>query len=323
MITGSVRRDGRRVRINATLTDTLSGANVWADRYERDIASIFDLQDDVSRSIVSALALELTAGEALRFEQQQIDPDAYDLLLRGLAPLRRFTNEGIVEARHYFMRAIEIDPEYARAHANIALSYAQAIVFRLGSDTTSPDIALREAQRAAELDDTIPQTQFALAVVYLSVRDHAAAIAAAHKAIMLDPSYADGYAVLAQTLAYSKDLDEALTAIRIAKSLSPRYTFAYLWVEAHILFQLRHYEDARAILEEVINRNPAFLVGRLTLAATYGYLGMLEEANWQISEILTMSPDISAQVEGKYAPYRKQTDRDHFVKGLRLAGMRD
>ena len=82
---GSVRRDGRRVRINATLTDTLSGAKVWADRYDRDIASIFDLQDDVSRLIVSALALELTAGEALRFEQQQqIDPDAYDLLLRGL-----------------------------------------------------------------------------------------------------------------------------------------------------------------------------------------------------------------------------------------------
>jgi adenylate cyclase len=242
-------------------------------------------------------------------------------LLRGLPPLRRFTEEGIAEARHYFRRAIEIDPDYARAHANLALSYGQAMVFRLGGDPSSPATALREAERAAELDATIPQTQFALAVVHLSARNHDAAMEAARQAILLDPSYADGFAVLAQTLAYGGDLKEALTAIRTAKKLNPRYTFAYPLVEAHILFQLRRYEDARALLEEVIERNPAFLVGHLTLAATYGHLGMSEEARWLKAEILTMSPDISAQAEGVSAPYREEADRAHFTEGLRLAGL--
>ena len=204
---------------------------------------------------------------------------------------------------------------------NLALTYGQAIVFRLGGDPSSRATALREAERAAELDATIPQTQFALAVVHLSARNHDKAIEAARRSVLLDPSYADGFALLAQTLAYGGDLKAALTAIRSAKALNPRYTFAYLWVEAHILFQLRRYEDARAILEEVIERNPAFLVGHLTLAATYGHLGMSEEADWLEAEILTMSPEISAQAEGDSAPYREERDRVHFVEGLHLAGI--
>jgi adenylate cyclase len=310
------------LRINATLTDAATGANVWANRFDRDIAGVFDLQDEITQAITAALAIELTSSEELRFQRDQaIDPNAYDLLLRGLAPLRRFTEEGIDEARLYFRRAIEIDPEYARAHANLALTYGQAVVFRLGEDLSSHDIALREAESAMELDPLLPQAQFALAVVQLSARNHEAAIEAARQSVLLDTNYADGYAVLAQTLAYGGDLDEALAAIRSAMNLSPRYTFAYLWVEAHILFQQRRYEEARTILEDVITRNPAFLVGHLTLAAIYGQLGLTDEADWLKLEILTMSPDISAVSEGRTAPYRIEGDRDHFVEGLLKAGL--
>jgi TolB-like protein/DNA-binding winged helix-turn-helix (wHTH) protein len=321
LIRGSVRRDGRRIRINATLTEAKSGTNVWAERYDRDIGGIFDLQDDVTRSIATALAVQLETGDEGRFEQKRTDPDAYDLLLRGLGPLRRLTAEGNNEARSYLRRALEIDPDYARAHANIALSYGQSIVFRLGDDQADLDIAFREAELAERLDPSIPQTQFALAVVHLALRNHTKAIAAARQSVVLDPSYADGFAVLAQTLAYGGDLDEALAAIRTAKELSPRYTFAYLWVEAHILFQMRLYMDARSILEDVIARNPAFLVGHLTLASTYGHLGLTGEAEWLTAEILTLSPDISARDEAEAAPYLKRKDRAHYLKGLLLAGL--
>jgi TolB-like protein/predicted Zn-dependent protease len=322
LVTGSVRRDGRRLRINATLTETVTGANVWASRFDRDIGGVFDLQDEVARAITSALAITLTSSEEQQFQRNQaIDPDAYDMLLRGLAPLRRFTAEGIDEARRYFRRAIEIDPDYARAHANLALSYGQAVVFRLGEDMSSLDIALREAHQAVELDPALPQAQFALAVVQLSARNHDAATAAARQSVKLDPNYADGYAVLAQTLAYDGDLDDALVAIRTAKTLSPRYTFAYLWVEAHILFQQRQYEDSRAILEDVVDRNPAFLVGYLILAAIYGKIDQTEEAEWLVSEILTLSPEISALKEGNLAPYRRESDREHYIEGLLRAGL--
>ncbi len=321
LIQGSVRRDGRRVRVNATLTDAASATNVWAERYDRDIGGIFDLQDEVTRAIATALAVQLSTGEDGRFEQRRTDADAYDLLLRGLGPLRRLTAEGTNEARVYFRRALEIDPDYARAHANIALSYGQSIVFRLSDDRADLDIALHEAELAEKLDPNIPQTQFALAVVHLALRNHSRAIAAARKAVILDPSYADGFAVLAQTLAYGGDLNEALVAIRTAKELSPRFNFAYLWVEAHIMFQMRRYQDARAILEDVIARNPAFLVGHLTLASTYGHLGLTDEAEWLTAEILTLVPKISARNEGEAAPYSKSQDRAHFVEGLLLAGL--
>jgi TolB-like protein/DNA-binding winged helix-turn-helix (wHTH) protein len=322
VVSGSARRDKRRVRVTATLTDVASGETLWADRYDRDIGAIFDLQDDVSRSVVSSLAIQLTNDEQALFRRQQaINSDAYDLLLRGLAPLRTFTENGIEEARSYFRRAIEADQDYARAHAALALTYGTSILFRLGDKSLSESFAMEEAQLAVSLDPKLPQAQFAMAVVLLSEEKHDDAIGAAREAVRLDPSYADGYAVLAQTLAYGGDKDEALSAITTAKTLSPRYTFAYLWVEGHILFQLRRYEEARAVLEDVVQRNPEMLLGILMLAATYGQLGLAEEADWLATELATISPDLSAFNEGRSLPYRSGEDRAHYVEGLLLAGV--
>ena len=188
-LTGSVRLDARRVRVTASLNDTTSGEIVWADRYDRDIGGIFDLQDDLSRSVVSALAIKLPADEQVQFEQVQTnDPEAYELLLRGLAPLRTFTEGGILEAREYFQRAIEVDPEYARAHANLALTFGTSILFRLGDTPAGQQAALEEAELAVSLDPRLPQAQFALAVVLLSRQSHDQAIAAAREAIRLDPT---------------------------------------------------------------------------------------------------------------------------------------
>ncbi|PWK58770.1 winged helix-turn-helix domain-containing tetratricopeptide repeat protein [Silicimonas algicola] len=321
-LTGSTRRDKRRVRVTATLVEVATGQSIWADRYDRDIGGIFDLQDDVSRAVVSSLAIRLTNDEQARFERREVvNSDAYDLLLRGLRPLRTFTDSGILEARDYFRRAIDVDPRYARAHANLALTYATSILFRLGENTDRQDLALSEAELAVALDPRLPQAQFALAVVLLSRHRHDAAISAAREAIRLEPSSADGYAVLAQTLAYGGDKEEALAAIRTAKRLSPRYTFAYLWVEGHILFQLRRYDEARAILEDVVARNPEMLLGKLTLAATYGHLGLADEADWLAMEILTLSPDLSAFDEGNALPFRSNEDRANYVEGLLLAGI--
>lgn len=322
VLTGSTRRDKRRVRVTATLIGVSTGQSIWADRYDRDIGGIFELQDDVSRAVVSSLAIRLTNDEQALFDRREtVNSDAYELLLRGLRPLRTFTQDGILEARENFRRAIEMDPNYARAHANLALTYGTSMLFRLEGRPTSEDLALREAELAVSLDPRLPQAQFALAVVLLSRQRHDAAISAAREAIRLEPSYADGYAVLAQTLAFGGAKLEALAAIRTAKKLSPRYTFAYLWVEGHILFQLRRYDEARAVLEDAVSRNPAMVLGRLTLASTYGYLGLAEEADWLAMELLTLSPDLSAFEEGNALPYRSEKDRAHYVEGLLLAGI--
>ncbi|MCP5076145.1 MAG: hypothetical protein GY947_22975, partial [Rhodobacteraceae bacterium] len=323
LLQGSVRKADDRVRINANLIDVSNGANVWAERYDHEITNIFELQDNVTKSIVGAMSVSLTQSEEQLFESsEKVDPDAYDTLLRGLYPYRNFTLEGVREARIYFKKAIELDPDYARAHANLAASYGREIVFL--SDEPKPELlelGLKEAAIAERLDDKIPQTQFAVAVVNLAARNHAKAITASRRTIELDPNYADGFAVLAQTSTYGDNLEEGLLAIRRAKQLNPRHPFSYLWVEGHILYLLERYTDALPLFEEVVSRNASFYFGQLALAATYGQLGLMEEAEWQVEEVLTLQPSFSAKVEGQKAPYMLDRDRERFVDGLVKAGL--
>lgn len=323
MLEGSVRKVQNRVRINAQLIDAASGVHLWADRYDRNMTDILALQDEVTETIVSALSVSLTQGEKAQFgHTKTIDPDAYDVLLRGLGPLRRFTREDTAEARRLFERAIALDPDFARAHANLALTYGQDVVFR---HTEQPELWIRRglaaAANAEALDNSISQLHFARAVLYLAQRNHDDAIMAAYRAIQLDPNYADGYAVLAQALSYAGVLNEAMAAIRSAKRLNPLYPFTYLWIEAHILFLQGHYEEAIPVLQEVIWRNPSFDAGHLMLAAVYGQLGRREDAEWEIAEILMLKPDFSLQAEGRAAVYQRNGDLTRYIEGLRKAGL--
>jgi len=322
LLHGSVRRDEERIRINAKLIDAQRNTYLWADRFDHSMDNIFVTQDKILMELVDALEVKLTDSENVKFSlTTNVNPDAYDLLLRGLSPLREFSAEGVSDARHYFKQALEVQPDYARARANLALSYGREVVFRLTEhDAELINRGLAEAEYAESLDPTIPQTQFAKGVLYLAAREHDLAVKASRQSIALDKRYADGYAVLAQTAAYSGLLEEALAAIGNAKLLDPKYPFSYLWVEGHILYQLGRYNDALPILEAVIERNPTFTIGLLTLTATYGQLGNLEDADWQIAEVETLLPELSARQEGMKAPYKYAIHRERFVEGLLKAG---
>jgi TolB-like protein/DNA-binding winged helix-turn-helix (wHTH) protein len=319
LVRGTVRRFGARIRINVALVDTATETNVWAERFDRTDNDVFLLQDEVTKAIVGALSVKLASRAE---EPRSVNPDAYDLLLHGLASLRRFTAEGNREARRYFERAVAFDPNYARAYANIALTYGREVVFRFDDD---PGDGVRKglaaARTAVELDDTIPQTQFALGVLNLAERHYDAAIIAARSAVALDHSYADAYALLGNVSAYGGDLREGLRAIRNAKRLNPHFPFSYLWVEGHILYLQGRYSEAWAPLEEVVNRNPAFYLGLLLLAADYGQLGLMEKADWTISEALIQNPALSLETELRAAPYRQEDRRLRFEEGLRKAGL--
>jgi adenylate cyclase len=323
LLLGTVRKEKKKMRITANLIDVASRTNLWAGRYDRKLINLLELQDEVTKSIVSALSIKLTPNEDQLFANRRpVNPDAYDLLLRGLQPFRTFTASGNIEARRYFEKAIALEPDYARAYANLALSYGREIVFRFGENR--PDLitlGLEKAEIAEKLDRSIPQIQFARAVLNLAARKHSEAISASLRAIELNSNYADGFAVLAQTSAFGDNLEEGLVAIRRAKQLNPRYPFSYLWVEGHILYLLKQYDKALPLLEEVIRRNPTFYIGLLTLSATYGQLELLEKVKWNNGEILTLKPDFSARVEGAELPYKQDIDRAHFIKGMLKAGL--
>jgi len=158
-------------------------------------------------------------------------------------------------------------------------------------------------------------------VVYLAQMRHQAAAASSRKAVEIDPNYADGYGMLAQVLVQSGELDDALEAIRMAKYLNPRYPFAYLGIEGHIYLLSGQYEQAVPVLQAALERNPAFTAARLNLIASLGQLGLKDDAEWELDELLTVRPNYGLSVARREALYKRQQDRERFIEGLAKAGL--
>jgi adenylate cyclase len=323
VLEGSVRRSGDRLRINVQLIDAGNGTHMWAERYDRMLTDVLELQDEVTQTIVSALAVNLTLEEERFLDRvRTANPDAYDALLRGLEPLHRFTREDSALAREYFAQAIELDPDYARAHANLSLTHSQDVAFGWTEDPQeSIRLALEFVERAETLDDTITQTQFARSNAYAVQKQYEDAERAIRRALELEPNYADGYGELAFVLSNAGELQEALRAIQRAKRLNPRYPFVYLWIEGHVYFLMGQYEKAVASLVEALDRNPAFATARVALIATYGHLELEDEAAWEVDELMTLRPDYSLSIARQEALYQRPEDLEKFIEGLRRAGI--
>jgi adenylate cyclase len=323
VLEGSVQKVGNQVRINAQLIDAGSGLHLWAERFDREIGDIFKLQDEVSKKIVVTLAVKLThSEERLLDRERQADPEAYDVLLQGLALVRRFTRETNSESRRYFERAIELDPGFARAYADIAFSHALDFLF--GWQEASEEkfrTAFEYADQAIELDPTIGQVHFAKSVLYLAAWQHDEAIEASIRSVSGHPNYADGWAEYAQVLVYAGRLDEGLEKMSIAKKLNPRHAFFYTWIEGNAKMLKGDYAAAEADFLDVIERNPHFPGAHLTLAALYGNQGRLDEAGWAADEVLTLEPGTTLSGEAARVPYLQPAHMAFYIDGLRKAGI--
>ncbi|MBT8433656.1 MAG: hypothetical protein KJN95_03285 [Gammaproteobacteria bacterium] len=323
VLEGSIRRANDQIRINAQLVDGSSGGHIWAERFDGTMADVFALQDDVNRKIVTALEVSLTAADEARFDLVETTvPEAYDLLLRGVEIYNRFNREAIIESRDLFIRAAELDPNYARAWANIALTHATEVNF-FWSDNPEESIrrGLEIAEKALQLDQSIPQIYLTRSILYLSQRQHQTALEAAKRTIEVHPNYVDGHATLAFISSYSGEYKQALEALRRARQINPRGTGIYLAIEGRVLFLAKRYDEALTLLEESVDRNPGFDSTHLNLAATYAMLDRLDDATWSVDEALAISPNISlSQIRAKTL-YLHQADIDHLIDALRKAGV--
>ena len=323
VLEGSVRRAGDQVRINAQLIDATDGGHVWADRFDGTMADVFALQDEVNRQIVAALEVKLTPADEKRFDLVETRvPEAYDLMLRGVEEYNTFTREAIARSRVLFERALQLDPSYARALANIALTHATDVNFYWTEDRESSiRLGLEFAEKALALDDSIPQIYLTRSILYLSQRQYPAAIEAGRRTIEVHPEYADGQATLAFILSFDGQFEAALAALARARRINPQGTGIYLGIEGRTLFQMGRYEEALARLEEALARNPAFDRLHLSQAAVYAAMGRPGEAAWSVEEALAISPDFSLATERENSLYRRQADLDKYLDALRLAGV--
>ncbi|MBA1143582.1 adenylate/guanylate cyclase domain-containing protein [Mesorhizobium neociceri] len=323
VLEGSVRKSGNRVRITAQLIDAISGGHLWAERFDRDLTDIFAVQDDVTQQIVGALALNLTDGDRQRLAPERPrNAEAYDCFLRGRELWHRLTKETNVAARDLLQRAIELDPNFAAAHAFLALTHGLDYLNRWSA---SPPESMAQAEevatRAVTLDDSDPWAHWALAMAKLYTRRHDGAIDEAERAIVLNPNFAEGHFSLGEALYYSGRSEEALESFARGQTLNPYFPDVLLHFQALASFQLRRYEEAIDLLLQRLARNAVTDVSRALLAASYGHLGRLEEARAAWQEVLRVNPDFSLEYRRKVLPYKNPADFEPMVDGLRKAGI--
>ena len=208
VLEGNVRRSGNRLRVNAQLIDANTGFQLWAERYDRDMKDVLDVQDDVTAKIVNALSVELTEAERQRSARRYtVNIEAYDEFLRGQFLYVRGTPEDNLQARALFQQAIDRDPGFARAYGAMALTYVDEFRFGWGKNPAAAlERALELANRAVALDDQLPQAYRALSYAYLHRREYQNSIDAIQRAIALDPNDADGRASLALSHVYDGKL---------------------------------------------------------------------------------------------------------------------
>ena len=323
VLKGSIQKSKNRMRINVQLTNVADGRNLWAERYDREIGDIFQIQDDLAARIVSAMQIELAPADQQRLSRNYITSvEAYDEFLKGLDHYGRRSPDSSLLAKAHFRKAIELDSGFARAYAGLALAYSRDSIDGWDfSVNKSLEQAYTLAQQALQLDASIPQLYFVMSQVKLSQRDYIAAIKNIEKAIVLNSNYADGYALLGWILHFAGRPKEGLEVMQRAIRLNPRIPAVYRLVLGSIYYAIGKSDQAIEMLHEGVEINPEFQQIRVWLVAAYVSAGLMEEAEWEVAEILIINPDFSLKSVETFFPFQDPLYRDRFIADLRKAGL--
>jgi adenylate cyclase len=320
---GSVRKAGNRVRIATQLIDGATGGHLWAERYDRELTDIFEVQDEVTREIVAALKVHLTPEERRRLEKRGTENvEAYDAFLRGREFAWTHTREGLIRARPLLERAIALDPNFALPAAYLAIVHVQEYINLWSPDPErSLQIAGELAERALQLDRSEPHAHFCLSIVHTWQKQIDRAIADARRALALDPNFADAYAALGVALHYAGNASESLEQFEQTVRLNPHYPPLFLFFMAQDYFALERYEEAAELLRRRLARRSDSDTSLVLLAACYGHLGRAADARAAWQEALRVNPDYSIEHRRQILPYKNPADFERVVLGLRKAGL--
>lgn len=324
VLRGSVRRAGEKVRINAQLVDTTTGGHLWAESFDGELSNIFALQDEISQTIISAMAVRMSRGSRQDFGIPLTDNSmAYDSFLVGRQRFYRYLNkEENRRAREHFEQAIEYDPNFAMAYAMLGWTHAFDVMN--GWSEARDDTLLRAqelATKAISLQEALPVAYFVKGLAYREREEYVKALVEAEKAIEYDPNYANAHVLLATLLYYAGRPSEGLERIQKAMRLNPHHPYNYTFHLGQAFYILGRYEEAIDTFNKGIASNPASERLHLWLAAAYAQAGDIDEAQWEADQVLTLNPEFSLRHMQQTFPFKHSTDREHFLLGLRKAGL--
>ena len=320
VICGNVRRAGKRIRITIQLVDAILDRTIWGEHYNRDLDDVFEIQDEITRIVVVAIAVQIEAYERERLRSvPPSDLRAYGFVLQGQHHFFQYRREENLIARQLYDAALQADPLYARALAAKSRTLNLDWRYNWVEDTSRAlDEALDLALSATRFDETDARGFGELGYVQLYRKEHDASISAYRRALLLNPNDADLMSDMADALAHSGQSEEAIALLEKAMQLNPFFPDQYLWHLGGAYYNLYRYEDAVRAIQSM--QNPT--EGRRVLAACYAQLGRLTEARHEAEKVLKAHPDFRVERWANILPDRLQSDVTHFVEGLKKAGLR-
>jgi TolB-like protein/class 3 adenylate cyclase/Tfp pilus assembly protein PilF len=325
VLEGSVRK-AQRVRITGQLIDAITGGHLWADRFDGTLGDIFELQDQMTENVVGAIAPQIERAEIERAKRKPTESlDAYDYYLCGMTNLHRGSRESIDEALAQFNRALQLDPNFASAHAMAAWCHFWRKVNGWMTDRPR-EIAegARLARRAVELggDDAVALTRGGHALAHLA-GDVDGGIALIDSALVLNPNLASAWFLAGFLRALNGEPDGAIEHFTRAMRLSPldpeMYRMQAGMAAAH-LFAGR-FDEASAWAEKSFRHMPSFLAVAGIAAASHALAGRTDEARRAISHLRRLDPTLRVSNLADWLPIRRPQDIAMFADGLRRAGL--
>jgi adenylate cyclase len=323
VLEGSVRRAGDRLRITAQLIDAITGHHIWAQRYDRVVQDVFELQDEITREVTSALQVELTDGEqAHLWASGTHNLAAWELVIQIQDLLYSHRREETLKARRLAEQALALDDGFAAAWTFLGDSYWQEVFGGWSEDPEhSLGLALDAMIRSRTIDDSNPDTFGMLAFLHLSLRKYEEAYAFAQQSLALGPSNSLSAAVAANVALYCDRPDDMVVLLKKAMRLCPIYPAWYVgdlaW--AHLL--MKRQETAVTIAQEAISLDPDYIYTYCVLAVAHAELGRTREAAAAVENILRIDPKYSVRIFARSQPFRDTEVLDRHLDGLRKAGL--
>lgn len=328
VLEGGLRRSDERLRINVRLVDTMTGGQIWSERYERGLADVFAVQDEIVKAIVSVLVVQLTQVEIERVNKSAPTSwAAYDHLMQGngqqLKFLSTYKRKDLYVARSCFENALALDADYAAAYVGLSFTYSLAWMHNLDGDylnRAALDRAHEAARHAIHSNSRLPKARAELGFCELWKRNYRAALDGFQYAISLNPNFCDWRYAAALTL--DGQFEATISIVQDYMRRDPFYpAMAIGWLGIALHMQGR-YSEALPPLLEFRDRAPGHRGAHSQLAAVYARLGMDEDARQELTALLKIDPEhrIGHHIRA-LQPYRLQEHNEHLWEGLRMAGL--
>lgn len=330
LVEGSVRKVGNRVRITAQLIDAETGDHIWAERYDRNIEDIFDVQDEVTNAVVATLPGQIEKAVAERTGHQRTENmTAYDCLLRGNRHFHRITYEDLLEAKRLYQQAVDLDPNFALAYSRLAAANNVLAGMGLGTDETYSE-TLKTAQRALSLDSDDNWSRLTLGWTLVRKRRFEESEEQFERALALNRNDADCMSWVALGFVLLGRTEEAFDLICKAMRLNPLHPNSYHLVLGNAAYFTGRYEEA---IREFRRGGEYGTWYHANLAAAYGQADRLEEARAETALFVDARRKQLARkgipvpvsdlelVTSGIGRFRRRAEQEHYLDGLRKAGL--